>query len=87
MRNQTRDYVAGERIAQMRVDVGLSRRDMTLAMQLRHPGDSRMHVSERTLARIEEQGAIPTARVKFALAAQFDLLPSALWGSRIPVAS
>lgn len=86
-KRQTRDYAAGERIALMREDRGMSRRDLCLAAQLANPRDARMHFSERTLARIEEEGAIPTARVKFALAAQFDMLPSHIWGARAAVAA
>lgn len=47
-----------------------------------NPGDARMHVSERTLRRVEEEGIVPTARVQFAIAAAFSLLPSQLWGNR-----
>lgn len=58
-----------------------------MKMRLDNPRDARMHASERTIARIEEDGAIPTARVKFALSRQFDLLPSQVWGSRRVVAA
>lgn len=52
-----------------------------------HPHDSRMHVSERTLRRVEEEGVIPTARVQFAIAAAFDRLPSQVWGNRSTIDS
>lgn len=65
----------------MREDRGLSRRDLCQHMQLEHPRDPRMHVSERTLTRIEEDGAVPTARVKFAIAQAFDMVPSEIWGA------
>lgn len=81
MRKPNRDYAAGEMIASMREDRGLSRADLVIAMRLANPGDARMHVSERTLARIEDEGAIPTARVKFAIAASLDLVPSQVWGA------
>lgn len=80
MRNAHRDYAAGQRIAEMREDIGMSRGDLVLRMRNANPGDPRMHISYRTLQRVEEQGAIPTARVKFALAAAFDLVPSQVWG-------
>lgn len=67
----------------MRVDRGWSFRELSAHMAAAHPGDPRMHVSERTLRRVEEDGIVPTARVQFAIAAQFDLLPSQLWGSRV----
>lgn len=81
-----RDYAAGERISLLREDRGMSRRDLAMAMQLANPTDARMQVSERTLVRIEEEGAVPTARVKFAIAAAFDMVPSQLWGPRAVIA-
>lgn len=81
MRKPNRDYAAGELIAAMREDRGMSRGDLVAAMRLANPRDPRMHVSERTLARIEDDGAIPTARVKFALAVALEMLPSQIWGA------
>ncbi|HZW09013.1 MAG TPA: hypothetical protein VFF69_03840 [Phycisphaerales bacterium] len=75
-----RDYAAGQRLAAMREDRGLSRGDLVREMQLANPRNPRMHVSERTLMRIEDHGAVPTARVKFAVSAAFGLLPSQIWG-------
>jgi hypothetical protein len=69
----------------MREDRGLSRDDLVLSMRNANPRDPRMHISYRTLQRIEEDGAVPTARVKFALAAAFGLVPSQIWGSRARV--
>lgn len=69
-------------LAELREDRGLSRHDLATKMRLDHPRDPRMHASSRTIQRIEEDGAVPTARVKFALSAQFNMLPSEIWGSR-----
>ena len=86
MRKPNRDYAAGELIAATREDRGMSRGDLVLAMRNENPRDPRMHVSERTLARIEDEGAVPTARVKFAIAAALGLMPSQVWGGgRRPV--
>lgn len=87
MRKRHRDYGAGEMIARMREDRGMSRGDLVMNMRLANPRDARMQVSERTLARIEDEGAIPTARVKFAIAAAFDMVPSEVWGARTRVAA
>lgn len=53
-----------------------------MQMTRSHPCTARMHVSERTLRRVEEEGVVPTPRVQFAIAAAFDLLPSQIWGGR-----
>lgn len=66
----------------MREDAGLSRRDLARKLQIENPSDARMHVSDRTLARIEEDGVVPTARVKFAITHAFDMVPSEVWGAR-----
>lgn len=87
MRKPSRDYGAGERVQEMREDRGLSRDDLVLRARLDNPRDPRMHISYRTLQRVEEEGAIPTARVKFAIAAVFNMVPSEIWGSRVRVAA
>lgn len=81
MRKPHRDYAAGEYVASLREDKGMSRGDLAMAMRLANPRDPRMQVSERTLVRIEDDGAVPTARVKFAIAAQLGMLPSQIWGA------
>lgn len=85
MRKPHRDYGAGEYVSTLREDRGMSRGDLVVAMRLANPRDPRMQVSERTLQRIEDDGAVPTARVKFAIAAAFNLLPSQVWGNRARV--
>ena len=77
---QGRDYAAGELLRLLREDAGYSRRELADKIR-RHNPDPRMHVSDRTMARVEDDGVIPTARVKFALAAEHDRLPSDIWSS------
>lgn len=77
----SRDFRAGDELRRLREDHGLSQHDLAVKLVREHPRDSRYHVSERTIRRIEDNGVIPTVRVKFALAGSFDLLPSALWGA------
>lgn len=84
MRKAHRDYAAGEYVFTLREDKGLSRGDFAKAMRLANPRDARMQVSERTLVRIEDEGVVPTTRVKFAIAAQLGLVPSQIWGTARP---
>lgn len=65
----------------MRIDRGWSLRELSRQMALGSPCDARMHVSERTLRRVEDDGVVPTARVQFAIARAFGLLPSQIWGA------
>lgn len=83
MRRTSRDYAAGQQIATLREDRGFSRRDLSQHLATSYPDEPRMQVSDRTLARIEDDGVIPTARVKFALAMAFALSPSEIWGGRL----
>lgn len=77
---QGRDYGAGELLQLLREDAGYSRRELADKIRRDNP-DPRLHVSERTMARIEDEGMVPTARVKFALAAAHERVPSEVWNA------
>lgn len=76
-----RNVSAGLAIKEMRVNAGLSRRELCLALADRY---SVRAPSRRTLERIETHGAEPTERIKFALADFFGCQVTEIWQLRAP---
>lgn len=64
-----RDYLAAQEIRSRRINEGLSPETL----------GGLVKVSGHTIRRIEDQGAIPTPRVQFALAEHFQMRPTDLW--------
>lgn len=76
-----RNVSAGLAIREMRVNAGLSRRELCLELTDRY---SVRAPSRRTLERIEIHGAEPTERIKFALADFFGCQVTDIWALRAP---
>lgn len=76
-----RNVSAGLAIREMRVNAGLSRRELCLELADRY---SVRAPSRRTLERVETHGAEPTERIKFALADFFGCQVTDIWALRAP---
>lgn len=79
-----RDRNAGLRIKKLRIDHGWTPEALSYAIYELNPSFS---VSGRTIRRVERDGVIPTVRVQFGIAQAFGLVPSEIWGTRVPVAA
>lgn len=77
-----RNVSAGLAVREMRVNAGLSRRELCLALADRY---SVRAPSRRTLERIETRGQEPAERIKFALADFFGCQVTDIWALRAPV--
>jgi ribosome-binding protein aMBF1 (putative translation factor) len=80
-----RDFRAADYVRELRESRGLGRRDLAEAIEtLASKGTDVLPytVSDRTIHRIEEDGAIPGPRVRFAIARFFDVPMADIWRPR-----
>lgn len=75
-----RDWQASDRVRELRENEGLSRSELAQAIERLASKPGRPYtVSRKTIDRIEEMGAEPTVRVKFAIARFFELDVTEIW--------
>jgi DNA-binding XRE family transcriptional regulator len=74
-----RDWQAADLLQELREDAGLSREALAHEIAKRAGKNGLYPISAKTIYRIEVQGGVPTARVKFALAEFFGRVPSGIW--------